>query len=167
MRLYTIIILALAALLTGGCKPSEANYRAAYEKAVEGRENDNGIDDTIYGGVRRSMGTSNVTLSDSSSIEVRHIGVRITKDGGGIRENLRRYNIIAGQFKQLFNARSMRERLADNGYPGAFLVETSEPYYYVVAISVDTPEEAAAALEKIRKAAPVEMKEPLPFILAR
>lgn len=162
-----IIPAVLAALALGGCKTSEANYRAAYEKAVAGRDAENDIENTIYGANRRSMGSKTIALPDSTTLEVHNIGVRVTKDGGGIRETLHRYSIVAGQFKQLFNAKSLRERLLDAGYPGAFIVETSEPYYYVIATSVDSPQEAAAALQKIKKDAPIPMKEPLPFILAR
>lgn len=161
-----IMISVLAAVALGGCKTTEANYRSAYEKAVEARADQVDIDDTIYGNVRRQTNTHEVALADGKKIAVEVIRVRTTENGGAVPENLKRYNVVAGRFKQLFNAQSLRKRLADN-YSGAFIVETAEPYYYVVAESFADINEAAAALARLKEAKPVPMKEPLPFILER
>lgn len=161
-----IALSVLAAVVLGGCKTTEANYRSAYEKAVEAQADQTDIDDTIYGNVRRQTNRHEIALSDGKTIAVETMRVRTTENGGAVPENLKRYNIVAGQFKQLFNAQSLRKRLADN-YSGAFIVETAEPYYYVVAESYDNINDAAAALARIRDAKPVPMKEPLPFILER
>ena len=158
----TLLFLPIAFV---SCKTSEANYRAAYEKAIEGREESAPLDETIYGDVRRRATTRTVTAADGRQIEVRSQLVRFTKDCGGIPENLRQFNVVAGQFKQLFNARSLRNRLADAGYSGAIVVETAEPFYYVVATSSSEVGQAADALEKLRANPPVVMKEPAPFIL--
>lgn len=91
--------------------------------------------------------------------------VRITENGGGTRENLKQFNVVAGQFKQLFNAGSFRDRLADAGYPGAFIVETAEPYYYIIAESFADPAKAASALKELKAKSPVPMKDPCPFLL--
>lgn len=158
-----IAVTALLAVL-GSCKTTEANYRAAYERAVSGRDSLATIESTVYGAHRRSMG-SRVFVMGADTFEVRSQRVRVTDGGGGITENLRPFNVVVGQFKQLFNARSMRERLADNGYPSAFVVETAEPYYYVVLSSHNEQAAAAAALRDIPASFPVAIKPPLPFIL--
>lgn len=162
--LNAILILAAATCVVG-CKTSEANYRAAYEKAVAARSSDEDIDSTIYGEVRRQMTTQTVNMPDGRSVQVCSQFVRVTEGGGGIPENLKQFNVVAGQFKQLFNAKSLRDRLTDLGYPGAFVVETAEPYYYVVAGSYPTLLSATDALEELRRKSPVAMKAPLPFIL--
>ena len=82
---------------------------------------------------------------------------------GSIREGRRRPR----QFKQRFNAVSMRDRLAGSGYPRAFVVQNGEPYYYVVLSSHDTQAEAVKALKSIPTGFPVAMKAPLPYILCR
>lgn len=165
MKKY-IAISVLAAAVLGGCKTTEANYRGAYEKAVEAQAGQPDIDDTIYGNVRRQSNRHEVALADGKKIAVEAMRVRITENGGAVPENLKRYNVVAGQFKQLFNAQSLRKRLSDN-YAGAFIVETAEPYYYVVAESFADINDAASALARIKATAPVPMKEPLPFILER
>ena len=91
--------------------------------------------------------------------------VKVTEGGGALPEQLRRFNVVAAQFKQRFNALSMRGRLADGACPGAFVVETAEPYYYVVAASYADAADAAEYMERLRAEAPVVMSEPCHFIL--
>lgn len=158
------IIIAIASVAFASCKTTEANYRAAYEKTIAARDSSDSIDDTIYGKVRRSGGTHTVETA-SGKVEVKTCMVKITADGGGVPENLRRYNVVAGQFKQRFNAVSLRNRLADSSYPGAFVVETAEPYYYIVVGSYATADEAAKALEAVKAAGEKSIRPPCPFIL--
>lgn len=160
-----LVLLALGAL-AAGCKTSEANYRAAYDKAMEGRAGRDSIENTIYGAARHGM-DMRLARYGADSAEIKTQRVRVTEGGGGLREWLRPYSVVAGQMKQFFNAQSLRERLADNGFPRAFVVETSEPYYYIVTGSCATEEEAvreAAALRR-RTDFPARMKSPLPFVL--
>ena len=161
----SLILIILASLALVGCKTSEANYRQAYERAIAARDSTSDLDSTIYGQVRREMKIRQMTLADGSSVPVYSQHVRITEGGGGINESLRRYNVVVGRFKQAFNAKSLRNRLVDDcGIPSAFVVETAEPYYYVVASSHSTLAEAAAAMRALPSSVP-PMREPLPFIL--
>lgn len=166
MKKSVILIALSAAVAVVGCKTTEANYRAAYERAVETRDSRTSLDSTVYGGQRRGLDMRQLTV-DGESVDVKTQRVSVTEGGGGIREYLRPYSVVVGQFKQLFNARSLRDRLADNGYPRAFVVQTSEPYYYIVLSSHDTDTEAARAVIALRATAgfPVAMRAPLPFVL--
>ncbi len=102
---------------------------------------------------------------DTVDVKVQH--VKVTPDGGGINESLMRYNVVAGQFKQLFTAKSMRERLFEAGYPASFVVQTSEPYYYVISSSHNDAAAAVEALHRLEADRPVGMKPPVPYILQR
>lgn len=157
---------AAAALAVTGCKTSEANYRAAYERAIEGREDATPLDSTVYGRHRRSMDSREVVVG-SDTVELKTQRVSVTEGGGGIREYLKPYSVVVGQFKQLFNAESLRGRLVEGGYPRAFIVQTAEPYYYIILSSHASLEEAAAALSELgaRTDFPVAMREPVPFVL--
>lgn len=158
--LFTIL------LLLGACKTTEENYRAAYEKAIAGRDSAIAFDSTIYGLHRRNINARLVAVGNGDSAEIRTMNVKITADGGGIKEWLKPYSLVVGQFKTLTNARSMRERLVEAGYPRAFVVENAEPYYYILLSSHATEKEAADALEALRQSHfPFPMKAPLPFIL--
>lgn len=162
-----IVGLTLAGIVTlpllTGCRTTEANYRAAYEKAIETRDR-NAVDSTVYGRFRQEMRqTVVVSGNDTVPVSVRHVSV--TEGGGGIREYIRPYNIVVGEFKQIFNARSLRERLVAGGYPRTFVVNTREPYYFVIIGGYDKIGEARAALDSLRRNPPVVMRDPCPFIL--
>lgn len=148
------------------CKTTEANYRAAYEKAIAGRDSSEALENTIYGRERRQVGFEYVAVG-GDTVAVRRQLVKVTDGGGAIPENLKRYCVVIGQFKQRFNAVSMRDRLAvsEGTLPEAFVVETGEPYYYVIGGSYATIGEAAERLKSFRTNPPVPFREPLPYIL--
>lgn len=162
LKVGAALVIAMTALFS--CKTTEANYRAAYEKTVAARDSVEQLENTIYGQERRRMQSATVS-TDSGAVEVRRQYVRVTEGGGAMPEQLRRFNVVVAQFKQRFNALSMRERLADGAYPTAFVVETSEPYYYVVAASYADVTEADRALSEIKQAGDIVLRQPCPFIL--
>lgn len=158
----TAIVLAVCAA-AHSCKTSEENYRAAYEKAVAGRDSAGALENTIYGRGRRLTGFDYMAVPGGDTIAVRRQFVKLTGDSG---DSLKRYCVVVGQFKQQFNAMSMRNRLASgNVMAGAFVVETSEPYYYVIGSSFSTIPEAAAQLRKYSTDKVLPFRAPLPFIL--
>ena len=165
MKKGTVFLLILGGLLLpAGCRTTEENYREAYEKTIAARQQQDSLDATIYGRERR-MRQPRTVSTPSGDVQVTAQLVKVTKDGGGIPQNLRRFNVVVGQFRQLFNAKSLRERLVDMGYSTAFVVETGEPYYYIVLASYNDAADAQKSLDAFRKAAPIPMKDPLPFIL--
>lgn len=158
-----LILLALSA-----CKTTEANYRAAYDKAIAGRDSSEALENTIYGRERRNVNYSYIPTTDGDTIPLRKQLVKITEGGGGLRENLKQYCVVIGQFKQKFNAVSMRDRFAleDNSpVPGAFVVETGEPYYYVIGASYSELAPAIKELKTLKKSSGMTFREPLPYIL--
>lgn len=153
----------IAVTLFASCKTTEANYRAAYEKTMSGRQSDED-NETIYGGRSRKLAQNSV-VHDGDTVAVSLMPVSLVTEDGMPDVSPKTYMVVAGQFKQRFNAMSLRNRLADAGYGNAFVVVTSEPYYYIVADSFDNIGEAAAAVQDLKQKSPVAMKEPLPFIL--
>lgn len=152
-------------LLLGACKTTEANYKAAYEAAVTRQADVVDVDSTIYGAIRRQASMSKLAVgNDSLPLRTEYIGY--SDDDGAPREKVKRYNIVVGQFKQVFNARQMRERLMAGGYPDAMILHTREPLYYVVTQTVATPEEARTALQRVENDKNIVLKAPLPFILS-
>lgn len=160
------VVLLLTVIGISSCKTSEANYRAAYQKAIAGRDSLTAIENTIYGKHRRNV-TASIAVLGTDTVEMLTARVRVTDGGGGIRENLKPYNVVVGQFKQLFNAKSLRERLVDAGYSTAFVVETAEPYYYIVLRSYPTRDEAVRECVEVRndKAFPIALKQGMPLVL--
>lgn len=167
MRTLGYLLLTLMAFAAvWSCKTSEANYRSAYEKAIAGRDSLTALENTIYGKHRRNTTTS-LAVQGKDTVEMISTHVRVTDGGGGIRENLKPYSVVVGQFKQLVNAKSLRERLVDAGYPTAFVVETAEPFYYILLNSYPTREEAVKACISVRsdKSFPIALRDGMPLLL--
>ncbi|MDE5751098.1 MAG: hypothetical protein K2H88_00495 [Duncaniella sp.] len=163
LPLSAMAFLCACSLFTG-CKTTEANYRQAYEAAVTHREESTGLDSTIYSRIRNSARTSCLVVgADSLPVRTEYIG--ITKDGGLEKNDLRRYSVVVGQFKQIFNARQMRERLVGSGYTGTFIVQTREPLYYVAVATSDTPADILAEWKRVTTDDGLVLRAPLPFVL--
>ncbi len=159
-----IIVAGVLGAVTS-CKPSEKNYRTAYERAVA-RDSDNvtPFDQTIYNRYRGQARDVDVVVN-GDTVPTRVFRVTVTKDGGGIREWLKRYSVVVAEFKQLFNAQSLRGRYVDAGYARTFLVQNGEPYYYILAGSSDNLAEMVALADSIRRAPVIPLKAGFPYIL--
>lgn len=160
---YVCVASALPALALLSCKTTEENYRAAYEKAIEAQNDSTSLESTIYGAQRRRVVEATVNTAEGS-VEVRRARVRVT-DGTGSPDDLHQYNVVVGQFKQVFNAKSLRQRLVDKGFDKTFVVETSEPYYYIVVGSFDSAAEAQDAMNEFKTKNVITMRDELPFVL--
>ena len=148
-----------------GCKTNEKNYAKAYEKAVA--KNDRGVTDfnnTIYSRYRNQMRDVPVKAGDET-FNTKMLRVKVTEEGGGIKEWLKKYSVVVAEFKQRFNANSLRQRFIDAGYPRTFLVENAEPYYYVVVASSNDIGEMADICDSLKTSAPLPLKQGFPYIL--
>lgn len=164
MKIY--IPLAASAVVAGmlvSCKTNEANYRAAYEAVKEKTEADSGIEGTIYEKIRKESVSSH-TVIGTDTIPTLTVAVKCVK-GLSTPSEVKPYNIAVSQFKQVFNARSLMERLRADGYKSATVVETAEPLYYVIAVTTDSVDEAAAAYEIIKADKRVYTRTPYPLLL--
>lgn len=163
MAFLPLSLMALA-MMAVGCKTTESNYRQAYETAVAKNRDSSGVDSTIYAKIRNSARTSDLIVTgDTMPMRTEYIGY--TEDGGASRETIGRYNVVVGQFKQVFNARQMRTRLQSSGYDSAFIIHTREPLYYVCTQACATPEEAEKAFVRVKDDKSIVLRDPLPFIL--
>lgn len=162
MKKLYIVAAALAVIATG-CKTNEANYRAAYEVAKSKQTQGEGDEATRL----QQYSLPREQTIDGVTLPVRTETVGYPADGGATRQNVKTYSVVVGQFRQIFNARQMRQRLMDNGYPDAVIVSNREPVYYVIARSCDTPAQAAEALAQIKADTSITLRAPLPYILKR
>lgn len=160
-----IALVALTAftITATSCKTNEANYRAAYEAAKQKNEDSRGIEGTIYEKIRNGAIDSRLIV-DGDSIPMMTVNVKIAAETA-TSEQVKKYSVVINQFKQIFNAKSQMTRLRENGYPDAFVLETAEPLYYVVATTTDNGEEARQSYIKIQKDKSIVLKSPFPWIL--
>ncbi len=164
---HPLIMLAaimLAAILPA-CKTTEANYRQAYEIAKDKQENSDGGDQIPTSALNRYGMPRPKLTAEGDTLMMLTEPIAFTADGGADRESLKRYNVVVGQFRQIFNAKAMLGRLREGGYPDACIVNTRLPLYYVIAGSYATTAEASKALDAVKADASLRFSEPLPFIL--
>ncbi len=161
-RFIGLIAVAVTLVLMSGCKTSEDNYRAAYEVARQHQQD--GVDDETYSLMKAEEMPSAVAVgNDTLRIKTEIVALYIDKqnDAG---EKMYPYNVVVGQFRQVFNAKAMRDRLKLYGY-SPYIVATREPLYYVVASGCSDKEEAAALIKRMEADKKVVMKKPFPWVL--
>lgn len=162
MKHYATILMALLTL--AGCKTTEKNYRAAYERATADKDSDP-IDNTIYAAIRREALPSAAITAEGDTLAFKYERVTITSGQEKTPEMLR-YNVVAGQFKQAFNARAMASRMRQNGYPDTFIIQTTEPLYYVVTFTTSDARAASAHLRALADDRAITLTAPAPFVVS-
>ena len=161
-----LIFMAIALLALGfvACKPTEKNYRAAYERTMARDSARTPFEETIYGRYRRDVKTIPM-VNGTDTVDVHLTRVYLTPGDGVMREYLKKYCVVIAEFKQLLNAQSIRDRFKEAGYTHAFIVQTPEPYYYVVAASYPDLNDANTLIAHLSHDTPVTLRKPCPYIL--
>ncbi len=164
MRNILFLLLVVFATLLPSCKTSEANYRAAYERTIAARDSAAADENetAIYG--RGRMLSANTIVVGTDTIECITQRVVVSENAGSADIH-GKFNVVVGQFKQSFNAMSMRSRLVTAGYEQAIVVQNGEPYYYVILSSHTERQDAINALKAIPADFPIRMRSPLPYLL--
>lgn len=163
MKRLFYIVAVTAMTLCAACKPSEANYKMAYESAKQKQlTGDSLIDAGLTDQQRPRL---MVFGGDTLPVVTDYVGY--TKDGGADtnRAIVKRYCVVVGKFKQVFNARSMRERLNAQGYSNAFVLHNNMKDYFVIAASTRDHHEARMLLDSIAADKNMVLKAPYPYIL--
>lgn len=155
-----ICVVSIFVLIAVSCRTTEKNYREAYELA----KGTGTLQDTLI---------ANLIAEDQAPVEVEVAGrimkmrkeyVSIVTDKDVTKDMLKRFNVVVGRFKQLFNARSMATRMSSLGY-SSFVVVDRTSSYFVVAAATDMSEEALVMYEKVLSDNRVVYKTPFPWVL--
>lgn len=161
-KLALIAAIGVLISIIAGCKTNEANYRAAYEKAMEKRTETG--DSATTAALRAAELPKPMTIG-GVTLPVLTAPVKLVDNAGGTDQSIQRYCVVVGKFKQVFNARSMRQRLADHGWNEAFVVVDRRNDNYVIAASTSQPVEAQLLFEKVKADTSMVLRDPLPYIL--
>lgn len=136
----------MVVILTISCKPNLEATRQAYERAMQGAiERPTITADTPTDGAITEI---QPMVEQSTIARERTESVRVIEEG-----TLDHYNIVVGSFKQLTNARSLRDRLIADGY-NALVAQNAQSMYRVVACSFGTRSEAESAMAELSKRYP-------------
>lgn len=162
MKKYTVICCLVASLAFAGCKTSEANYRAAYETAMEKKTSAVGED--VESELAKESSPKTVAIGE---VELPTIDCRLyaVAAEGADAVTPMRYSVAVAKFKQLFNARSLCRRMRDGGYDGALVAMDREKTYYVLAGTTADAGEAAVLLKKTESGDVFKAKSPFPCVI--
>lgn len=163
MRKFLLTAVAtLAAISFNSCKTSEANYKAAYDITANKVKSRNDVDSTTYNKILAEKKEATAVVA-GDSVRLITLRVNIVDDKPS---DMKPYGVVVGEYKQVFNARSFRDRLKNENKP-AYLVMDGSRMYYVIVHGFDTSAEASQYMKRLDKE--VKMKIPIehPWILAR
>ena len=158
-----MLLVAIFMVILSGCKPTEANYRAAYLAAKEKNEAESPVEATIYDRIRKEAINSEL-VDGNDTIPMMTVPVKCTP-GESNPSSVKLYSVTVAQFKQIFNARSMAERLRAQGYENATVVENGEPLYYVIASTYETADSAAMGFRYLNSDSNVKCRPPYPCVM--
>lgn len=155
------VVVVVVSLLLIGCKTTEQNYRNAYLLAKESKKTES---DTLMAVLVKQSQDPIMTYVNGEQLPMRKEFVSIIAQDGDPKVEIKRYNVVVGRFRQIFNARSMRQRMCDMGY-NSYVLNDRQPVYYVAVESTDTIEKALELYKKVKEDTRVVLKAPFPWVL--
>lgn len=137
------------ALILFGCKPTENNYRQAYETAQRARQAERSTQADLGMPELTAINAPQRAVVNGDTVFVRREALTLHGDApsGGVQP----YNVAVGKYKMTANALSDAEALRKAGY-NSFVLASSNGEFYTVVSSAPSIEEAVKFLnEFVRK----------------
>lgn len=158
---FWLLLLMLAAVMAS-CHSNEKNYRTAYETAMEKYRDGLGAEE--YARIQAEKQRATMVINgDSMRVVAMHVNV--FEDSASVTK---RYGVVVAQFKQKFNAITMRDRLRkEEGFPSYILFGGPEKKYFVIVKGFDELDVAAAFVKSIDKSVHMKVLEPKAWIIER
>lgn len=142
------LFIAVVVLITlGACKPSENNYRLAYETAMQ-RDRE-GLEEGVYELIQQEKLPPMIhVLGDSVRVQRLPLAAFYCPGADSIDKCVPQcYNVAVARYKMPTNARAHADRLAGEGYRSAVL-KSGASLYYVMAGLVESLDSAARLARK-------------------
>ena len=144
-------LLVITLLLAAGCKPTEKNYKAAYDVALGKRK-------AVEAEMAEAAGGHEVISLDgprritAGGVEMNMVSefLRMADKDEPLPPPALRYRVAAGRYRMPTNARAQMQTLSGEGFT-PLLMADGEGRYYAVAGCFATPGEAAACVARLRK----------------
>lgn len=160
-----IVLSSAAVMLLAGCKATEENYRKAYNTTVAGNvaaanERGDSIDTAIHNKIVEAMSAKPTKVGDMT-VDV--LTENTWQAYNQEKNAMKKYSVVVGAMRQLFNAKALCSRLEGAGCP-AYVTVNGSRNYYIVAAGFDTLEEAAAYIADIKKHIPFKLPVEKPFV---
>ena len=146
-----IAFISLVVLLLAGCKPTENNYRSAYEKAVEAAQRKAEAEmESINGEKMESLDGPRVEVIDGDTILIARNRIKPFETS---LEKPCKGGVAVARYSMPTNAKRHADDLR-KGYPESFVGFDGEEYYYVIIETVDNSTEAASIIRKFKVTRP-------------
>ena len=157
-----LLFLMLIAVTFTACKTSEANYKAAYDKAKERTRENMGAE--VYEKYQSErVRSTEVVNGDSVRVITEYFNI---VDGNAA--DTKKYSVVVAEFDQIINARSYRDRLkAKEGFESYVVYTNKNKKYLVVVQGYDEKGQAAAFIKNISQYMKMKVLVPRPYILKR
>lgn len=143
---YLLNMMAFMLLLSvASCKTTEENYKAAYDIAVKKQESGAGKEVSSIISQEKRKREYQLIGKDSIRVKTEYISII-----DGPVNNVEKYGIVVGEFKQVFNARSYRNRInniENDSVNPAFVVMNRMKQYYVIYRSFESKNDAVAFMK--------------------
>lgn len=138
-------------LILSACKPTENNYRQAYEAAqAKKKKADNDADFDISRMIRDDLPRREKIDGDSAYIRREHLMIY----GDDASRSLPRCNVAVAAFRMRSNAEAMAQRLRSEEKLDAFIIRDRNELLYVIANSAPTLPEAIKKMREFISAHP-------------
>lgn len=160
-KIFLAIVMVVLMVAAHSCKTTEKNYRDAY-MAAKAKQFDGG-DSLVTEGLRNEQMPKPMVLG-ADTLPVRTEVMYITRKQEFKVPTLGIYNVVAGSFKQLFNAKSFCARLNAQGFE-AFLLNNRDQTYYIVTLTTRNPAEAAQGIARLKALDNVRFQPYFPYII--
>ncbi|MDE6255610.1 MAG: SPOR domain-containing protein [Muribaculaceae bacterium] len=146
--IYSIGVAAVIVILSG-CKPTENNYRQAYDAAKAKREAANAEAMVPATGLLSDDGIS-LKVIEGDSVYVSRDRLRRDPETPDVPKA---YNVAVGVYKMNTNAKAQASALSEKGYD-AHAVMTTGDRWYTVAGCFDSLDEARSFIKDFKKKNP-------------
>lgn len=135
-------VVAALAMVFIGCKPTEKNYREAYDVAIAKKQQS---EDELAKDGLVSADAPKMRIVQGDTIYFKNALLQIKMDA-----SIKEFNVVVDEFKMQTNAKSGAALLKEKGYD-SFAVKSTGGRWFVVAGSVNNLDEARAIIKRFRK----------------
>lgn len=161
-KFHISLFTLLASLLLSACHSSEANYKTAYDKAVERTREKTGTE--LYD-LQKAERMAATTIVNGDSVRLLRTFGNIVD---GTQEQFKTYSVIVAEFDQVINARSYCSRLHNKeGFESYIVYTNADKKYCVATQGFEDRAIAAAFLKNLKRYMKMKILVPRPWILQR
>lgn len=151
---YILLALPLLGILCAatGCKPSEKNYKAAYDATLRKREAAKKMEQEIAPGVELVYENAPARQTvEGMEVYVKTLHLRCLEKGEQLPKP---FMVAVGMYNLPTNARSQVADLKAEGYSGAVAMIDMQSRYFAMAASFDSLAEAARFVKTFQEKHP-------------